>query len=717
MVDLVKQDLEQMKSNDTEELLSSVSSSSSSSSGTPTIAVDDGTSYLRNLFREERETLKETCKCSSTNDDWSKIYLLLPTKSTSSTMAATNEGQNNNDLSLDLKSLISNTHFDGFVILDMNTKEENDMDSSEAKANAMSDWSKIPPGIHSNICISDSIIRVRSCRVYRNSFVSRTFIGANVVLMNCGHVSSSYADETGTNNDFFGTMNISVGAESGGGRSLSLTAESTIIDVCQQLQPPCDKIDEDRSSSPMATSFAFNILSRGSIICDTLKVQNVFLSQFSSIEAACSVTNSILFDNAQISSGSVVSNVLMQWNACISGNSKINNVLMMEHSNLGPSSIIESTVMGPDSHASAGEIHASIIGPNTNAHHQSLLIGVLWPLGRGNVAYGANVGSNHTGRLPDQECTAGEGIFWGLSCIVKFPVDLSMAAYSMVAAGTKLPPQRITMPFSLIVESSTGDGRGFRNDIVPGWVLQHSPYTLARNDRKFATRRKAKRHAFYTGWKILRPSTIEGCRIARSVLRKSGGDCTTISGVGECRLTERAREGGIKAYNNCIQLYALKGLLSWLKVAFDKDVVAGDDTSVVSFHSILQNRAANSLADSPSSRVEWSSFPWESDENEEWEYQQNLLLHEFPPKNHNKDYDVPEIRTLLDNLLRLEKDLAERIAKCKRRDDARGVAIIPGYNKSHVMAEMDPVVMDALEDLKITEHIVEEVLGKMTATS
>lgn len=31
----------------------------------------------------------------------------------------------------------------------------------------------------------------------------------------------------------------------------------------------------------------------------------------------------------------------------------------------------------------------------------------LWPEGRGNVAYGANVGSNHTGKLADQEAVPG----------------------------------------------------------------------------------------------------------------------------------------------------------------------------------------------------------------------------------------------------------------------------------------------------------------------
>ena len=32
----------------------------------------------------------------------------------------------------------------------------------------------------------------------------------------------------------------------------------------------------------------------------------------------------------------------------------------------------------------------------------------------GNVAYGAKIGSNHTGRTADQEAVLGEGIFFGL---------------------------------------------------------------------------------------------------------------------------------------------------------------------------------------------------------------------------------------------------------------------------------------------------------------
>lgn len=716
MTDLVELDLERDNSDTIEckheDLLLPVSSSPR----IPTIVLEDVTYFLRKLFREERKTLKDTCRCTCTNDDWSKIYLMLRT--TDSRNTTDYQGR---EFSVDLKSLVSNTHFDGFVILNLNEAVEDDenkaMDSLKANTN---DWSKIPPGLHSNICVSDSIIHVRSCRVYRNSFVSRTFIGANVVLMNCGHVSSS--DEIGSNHSF-GKMKISVGAESGGGRSLLLTAESTIIDVCRQLKTS-DKIDCD--PPPSVPSFKINVLSHGSVICDTSRIQNVFLHPFSSIESACWVKNSTLFENAQISSRSIVSNVLMQWNASISGNSKVTDVFLMEHSHLGPSSIVESTVIGPDCHASAGEIHASVVGPNTNAHHQSLMIGILWPLGRGNVAYGANVGSNHTGRLPDQECTAGEGIFWGLGCIVKFPIDLSMAPYSMVAAGTRLGPQRITMPFSLIVESSSyaHDERSL-NEIVPGWVLQHSPYTLARNDKKFITRRKATRHAFYSGWKILRPFTIERCRIARNTLKNSlleakSGLSQKVSGVGECRLTKRARDGGVNAYDNCIQLYVLRGLLSWLQDNINKDI---SDNANALISSLLQEEFEESRADVSlddcSSQSEWPCFPWEADSycsgEQEWKYQRELLVKEFPTRNKEKAYDLKWIRSLLNNLLSLEKDLAERIAKCKQRDDTRGISIIPAYNKSHVMAEMDPVVMGAFEQLKDTEEIVDKMLLKLAS--
>mmetsp|Transcript_27635 Transcript_27635/g.60978 ORF Transcript_27635/g.60978 Transcript_27635/m.60978 type:complete len:763 (-) Transcript_27635:184-2472(-) len=707
-----------------------------SSASALTVVLNDETTFLRKLFVEERETLKNDCGCTSSTNNWSNIYLLLP---------ASDEKP---DLSTELKPLVSSTHFDGFVVLDLTTeskeneksdKDDDNEDDEEHKSDASVDWTdRLPPGLHSNSCVIDSIVHLRSSRVYRNSFVAKTYVGPRSVLLNCACVTAS---ETAAHNDNFGTIDITVGAESGGGRSLSLTAESTMIDVCRLLHHRDESNSKAKTKGASATDamvitpFGFNVLLGGALVRDTPTVENVFLYPGSKIEVASSVKKATLFPDAKITNGSVVENALMQWNASISDNAKTTDVLLMEHSHFGPSGVIESTVLGPDSHASCGEIHASVVGPNTNSRHQSLVIGTLWPMGRGNVAYGANVGSNHTGRLPDQECTSGEGIFWGLGCVVKFPVDLTSAPYTMIAAGTKLIPQRITMPFSLVVEVSDENGSSV-NDIVPGWVAEHSPYTLARNDKKYTNRRKATRHSFYTGWKIFRPSTVENCRLARAALRKPGDSDAAlleeVPGIGKCRLTERARNDGIKAYDNCIQLYALRGLLTFLNSTFPKsdppasnedennEDAAGEeeDDGDEALHEI--GSLNDDGGDDSSLPVEWPYCPWEvsqdSSWDKEWEYQRKLLVEEFPNSEDNGTvYDVARIQTMLNKLVGLEKDFVERVAKSKGRDDVRGASIVPGYDKSHASAEMDPVVTEARRSLKTMEETVERVLTKMAS--
>ena len=81
------------------------------------------------------------------------------------------------------------------------------------------------------------------------------------------------------------------------------------------------------------------------------------------------------------------------------------------------------------------------ISKNLFFHSHSFL--ALWFYGKGNIGYGANVGSNHTGRLPDQECIPGEGVFFGLGCNIKYPCNFAKAPYSLIASGITLLPQVI----------------------------------------------------------------------------------------------------------------------------------------------------------------------------------------------------------------------------------------------------------------------------------
>ena len=310
----------------------------------------------------------------------------------------------------------------------------------------------------------------------------------------------------------------------------------------------------------------------------------------------------------------------------------------------------------------------------------------------------------------DQETASGEGTFWGLSCVIKFPVDMTYSPYSIVAAGTTLPPQRICMPFSLIVQ-----GDNSSNDIIPGWVLQSSPYTISRSEKKFATRRKAKRHDDYTGWKIFRPEIMEMCRWARNQLVTCGD-----KGIGSNNLSDRARNAGIKAYRDCLQRYALHGLLSWILQNAPAEKERADIVNLI--HDELLGREVQPLPSlfNPIENVEWPTFPWDNQKkavigiDNEWEYQRSLLLEEFPFNNANIS---SWFENLFQNLITLENDFAHRIHKCKSRDDSRGAATIPGYSQAHVPADMDPVIVDAKRRASHVETTVSKLLESLSSSS
>ena len=619
---------------------------------------------IRPLTPTEEITLRGPCfsKCQ----DWSKLRLWL---------CADIAKQ---DQSPWLQQYVSFNTFVGVVVLGIDKEGDDDKGS-------------IPPGIHSNAFLSNCILDA-ACRVYRNMCLSHTYIGPAASVLNCGTISCG-------KEVLFGSLMLSVGPERGGGRKILVTAESTMIDVCAMLGASKNRCDQQKQSTRTCN---MNFIGAGSMVRDTPDIESLYLAEYSRIECATSVRNAVLLPTAFIGNACTVNNVMLQWNASIVDNSYISNSVLMEHAHTGPKCIVVESILGPDVHVSAGEIHASVIGPNTNAHHQSLVIGVLWLLGRGNVGYGANVGSNHTGRLPDQETCSGEGTFWGLSCIVKFPVDLSYSPYSIVAAGTTVGPQRVAMPFSLLV-----DVKG-ETQIIPGWLLQSSPYTLTRNAIKFTNRRKATHHKFYTGWNLIRPDIVDMCWVARESLR---GVSTlapeykteqVVPGIGSTTLTEKGRQSGIQAYTQCIQRYAAGGLLQWIQNNMGEKMISSLECELQDVHFSPDI----GLLTNPS----WPNLPWEVDETLTWKHQMAILQSEFPRNEQLASW----VEKVLKQLVKIETDYATRVYKCKRRDDIRGIETIPGYSQSHVAAEDDDVIKNANEAAALTANVVKTLLVNLS---
>jgi len=645
------------------------------------------------------------------------------------------------DVSSSLKEQVHNCCFGGQVIIGI-LLDGPDAVLVDAKQNNISNM----VGISNNGLIQNSILEP-GCAIHNNSEVCNTHVMKYAAVIGCGSLTCTEESVAKSSKScafdmYNGSMDVEVGPEAGGGRVVHVTVESTLVDVCHALNMDVNSNGGGGTTGAPLVQFektveggggggvVMNVLCPHSSILHTPQTNHVHLLPHSSINSATSVSAALLLPNSIIKNGCTVSHALLQWNATLTSQSDAHHVFLMERSEVGPHSFTANAIYGPDSHVSGGEVHCTIFGPNANSHHQSLLIGILWPLGRGNVGYGSNVGSNHTGRIPDQETSVGEGTFWGLGCVIKFPVDLTCAPYSIIAAGVQLPPQRIQLPFSLIT-----DGPGGMNQLTPGWLLHYSPYTIARSEVKFANRRTAKRHDFYTGWKILRVGVMDMLVDARDALlfpkvplAKVFKGEKAIAGLGANQLTEKGRQIGIQAYTDAIQRYALRGLLQRLVDLCNrqKGLTLVDALRHVGLNGGVNTSQSKGLALATSkakSSVDWPTLPWNEASHTDlealWKHQHSILMKEIPSivRNGNGNDTLSQ---LLQKCITLEDDHATRVYKSKSRDDVRGASTVPGYKDVHIAAEKDSVVLAAKEEADMVREkviLVEEALGGTSVRS
>jgi hypothetical protein len=250
----------------------------------------------------------------------------------------------------------------------------------------------------------------------------------------------------------------------------------------------------------------FGYVGEGAAIINTRNVQNTWVGPGCIIAGASLVSGSAL--TGEIDHGVLVAcdaritNSILQSGCEVSGGASVTRSLLLEASGVAENGMVSESVLGSNTHVAKGEVTASLVGPFVGFHHQALLISALWPEGRGNVAYGANVGSNHTGKKPDQEIRPGEGMFFGLGCTIKFPANFEAAPYSLLASGIATLPQRVSYPFSLLVTPTlppTPETQGL-NEIRPGFMWSENLYALARSSFKYLDRDKSKKPILSPGY-------------------------------------------------------------------------------------------------------------------------------------------------------------------------------------------------------------------------
>ena len=565
---------------------------------------------------------------------------------------------------------IRNNTFIGNVIISSNKTGVNFSETS------------LRPGIYNSTienCIIDEGVLINRVGLLKNYY-----IGKNSLLLNNGSIISNEFPVYGNGTE------IPVGIETGG-RDIILYTEITLEEAEKLALQRGDKelLDSYKNFVERyikAIKFKNGIIYENVKIMNTSLIQDTFVGLGCEINSATSIKNSSILSNLEertkIKEGVYISDSIIQWGCEVSSMAIVSSSALTEHSDAERHGKVTNSIIGPNTGIGEGEVTASLVGPFVGFHHQSLLIGAIWPEGKGNIGYGANVGSNHTGKAPDQEIFCGEGTFFGLGTNIKFPANFVKAPYTIIATGVTTLPQKVEFPFSLIItpsETLEGISPAY-NEIIPAWVLSDNIFAVKRNEGKYQKRNKAKRSKFV--FEVFRPEIVDLMIEARERLKnvkeiKNVYNDSDIKGLGKNFMYEKSRLKAIETYTFFIKYYALKGLMKRIS-------------------ELLKNGVK---------KVNWNLLePLSSDSR--WQHEKKVLLAEFPEKK--------SLKELLELLIEYESKIAESVKISKEKDDKRGAKIIDDYNQVHTLADKDSFVVQTLKELEKTKNEIKEIIDKVS---
>jgi hypothetical protein len=528
-------------------------------------------------------------------------------------------------------------------------------------------------------CVIGNDVLVQDIKLLANYVVAE-----GVVLLDCGTVTCDGRTAFGNG------AALLLGIESGG-REVAVYAEID-TDVAFRVARSRDQRELLEQYTLAVVDYAAlaasgrGIIERHARLCSASKVRNVYAGPHAVIDGATLVADSTLLSSAdeptRIESGACVTGSLLQWGSQVKTLAVVQDAVLTEHSHVEGHGKVTQSVLGPNSGVAGGEVTASLVGPFVSFHHQALLIATLWPGGKGNVAHGAKVGSNHTSRAPDQEFWPGEGMFLGLGVNIKFPADFSRAPYTIIACGVSTLPQKVRLPFSLINAPTTRQPgvSPALNEIIPAWLLTDNAYALKRNESKFRARNRARRQQL--DFRIFRPDIVdlmrEACRRLEAV-RAVAPFYTDreIDGLGKNFLLEKYRQPAVDAYRFFIGYYALSRLKEQAEAALH-------DHHSGAIHRLL---------------VTPSSDP-------RWEHARQILCGDMGHGN-----VVVALRLLPTMLERFARD----VERSRAKDDERGPRIIEDYAEVHVEAGDDPLVRQTWDETRRLQREVEELIRRFDA--
>ena len=422
-----------------------------------------------------------------------------------------------------------------------------------------------PTGVYDSL-VCNSIIE--NALVYKVAMLCNVLVRSSAVVENVGSLVSS-----GKINYMIGTS-ITVGNEMGG-RSVrvfpDITPDLVDVQLFHKAEPDVEaSFDEQLQQFRAEMALPFGVVGKGAVVSNTNIVRNSWIGAHARIEGASKIRNTVILSSLEESThvydSVIVENSNLQMGVKVHTGAEVQGSVLMGRVKVGSKAIVKPSIIAPCCHIEEGEVNSSYMGPMTQMHHHSLLIAALWPEGCGNLGYGANVGSNHTGRMPDQEVMPGRGMFFGLGVNVKFPANFRESPFTIVASGITTLPQRLKFPFSLI---RPGDPQlmgvpARLNEIVPAWNYMRNAYALDRNFYKYSQRGKGVVSTSFCS--LFSPDIVRYVYDAWMRLQvEQVRDVYTrehIDGLGENFMRERVRQNALHAYGEYLERYVLESIIS-----------------------------------------------------------------------------------------------------------------------------------------------------------
>ncbi|MFP6667344.1 MAG: DUF4954 family protein, partial [Pirellulales bacterium] len=278
---------------------------------------------------------------------------------------------------------------------------------------------ELPCGVYQSV-LSNCVVGSNAL-VHGVGLLSNYVVGQRAVVYRCNSVTCEGTTAFGNGQE------LPIAIETGG-REVGVFAEIDVQVAAVVARSRSDRKLVDAYTEAVAdyTSQATSmrgIIADSAVVRNTTTVRNSYIGRFAVVDGATLVADSTLLSSeeepARVESGACVTDSIFQWGSDATTMGLVASSVMTEHSHVERHGKLTDSILGPNSGVAEGEATACLLGPFVGFHHQALLIAVLWPEGKGNVGYGANVGSNHTSKAPDQECWPGEGAFFGLGTNIK----------------------------------------------------------------------------------------------------------------------------------------------------------------------------------------------------------------------------------------------------------------------------------------------------------